>query len=369
MNTDLVSLINEKTELIERISIFDNLVLIAPYNFEKESLINYSIQKASSEKKIVSISLNMLFSVSEDEFLCKYASEILNGLKGISKDSLESSLRKMSSSKISYIIKANESDGDKISVPTSNEPLSTLQKETILNLPEWIAEENNINLMICLSEFQSVLSWNKIKPSFSDLFHEITKRQNHVRYCISGSHIHQMNKLFENKNSELCEFGHLINLEPISVDQFSDYIAKSFEKVDKIIEKDLIFKILNVTEANLRYTEYLISEVLKSNKKIISHEWVENCIEILLRRYIARYKSKLSQYNVNQRLFLIALSKSNGKKIYSLDFIRKSGLEYSAKLDKVKNSLLKEGTIYIISDKTIKFTDPLFKYWLAENFD
>tara|TARA_R100000152_G_scaffold8335_1_gene3317 strand:+ start:132 stop:668 length:537 start_codon:yes stop_codon:yes gene_type:complete len=178
-----------------------------------------------------------------------------------------------------------------------------------------------------------------------------------------------MNKLFENKNSELCEFGHLINLEPISVDQFSDYIAKSFEKVDKIIEKDLIFKILNVTEANLRYTEYLISEVLKSNKKIISHEWVENCIEILLRRYIARYKSKLSQYNVNQRLFLIALSKSNGKKIYSLDFIRKSGLEYSAKLDKVKNSLLKEGTIYIISDKTIKFTDPLFKYWLAENFD
>jgi len=369
MKNDLVSLINEKTELIERISLFDNVIIIAPYNFGKESLINYSIQKASVEKKIVSISLNMLFSVSEDEFLCKYASEILNGLKAISKDSLESSLRKMSSSKISHIIEVTESGGDKISVPTSNAPFNILQKEAILNLPERIAKEKKIDLLICLSEFQSVLSWNKIKPSFLDLFHEITTRQNHVSYCISGSHIYQMNKLFENKNSVLYEFGHIIYLESISVDQFSDYIAKSFAKVDKIIEKDLIFKILNVTEGNPRYTEYLISEVLKSNKKIISHEWVENCFEILLRRYIASYKWKLSQYNVNQRLLLVTLSKSNGKKIYSLDFIRKSGLEYSAKLDKVKNSLIKEGTIYSISDKTIKFTDPLFKYWLAENFD
>ncbi len=108
MKNDLVSLIDEKTELIERISLFDNVVIIAPYNFEKESLINYSIQKASVEKKIVSISLNMLFSVSEDEFLCKYASEILNSLKAISKDSLESYLRTMSSLEIFYNIEATK---------------------------------------------------------------------------------------------------------------------------------------------------------------------------------------------------------------------------------------------------------------------
>ena len=77
MKNDLVSLINEKTELIERINLSKNVVIIAPYNFGKESLINYSIQKASVETEIVSISLNVLFSVSEDEFLCKYASEIL----------------------------------------------------------------------------------------------------------------------------------------------------------------------------------------------------------------------------------------------------------------------------------------------------
>ncbi|WP_375580138.1 hypothetical protein ABWH96_03480 [Marivirga tractuosa] len=369
MKNDLVSLINEKTELIERINLSKNVVIIAPYNFGKESLINYSIQKASVETEIVSISLNVLFSVSEDEFLCKYASEILNSLKAISKDSLESYLRTMSSLEIFYNIEATENASYKISVSACTAPFSTLQKEEILNLPEKIAKEKKIDLLICLSEFQSVLSWNKIKPSFLDLFHEIAKRQNHVRYCISGSHIYQMNKLFGNKNSLLYKFGHITYLEPIAKEQFSDYISKSFKKVDKVIERDLISKILNVTERNPRYTEFLFSEVLKSNNKIISHEWVENCIEILLRRYIASYKSKLSQYNVNQRLFLIALSKSNGKKIYSLDFIRKSGLEYSAKLDKVKNSLLKEGTIYTISDKTIKFTDPLFKYWLAENFD
>jgi glycerol-3-phosphate cytidylyltransferase-like family protein len=71
MKNELISLINERTELLERIRLLDNVVLIAPYNFGKESLINYSIQKASVEKKIVSISLNMLFSISEDEFLCK----------------------------------------------------------------------------------------------------------------------------------------------------------------------------------------------------------------------------------------------------------------------------------------------------------
>jgi len=368
MKNDLVSLINEKIELIERISLFDNLVLIAPYNFGKESLINYSIQKASVEKKIVPISLNMLFSVSEDEFLCKYASEILNSLKAVSKDSLESYLGTMSSLEILYNIEATENSSDIISVPVSNAPFNFLQKEAILNLPERITKEKKLDLLICLSEFQSVLSWNKSKPSLLALFHEITTKHHHVRYCISGSHIYQMTTLFGNKNSVLYTFGHTIYLEPIARGQFSDYITKRFKKVNKVIERDLIFKILNVSEGNPGITDVLISELLKCNKKTISDDYVENCIEIVLSRNTPNYKSNLSQYTINQRLFLIALSKSEGKKIYSLDFIRKSGLEYSAKLDKVKNSLLKSNTIYNTSSKAIKFTDPLFKYWLAKNF-
>ena len=368
MKMELISLIKKRTELTERIRRFDNVVLIAPYNFGKESLINYSIQKTSVEKKIVSISLNMLFSVSEDEFLCKYATEILNGLKAISKDSLDFSLLKMSSSKISYIIEATENASDIISVPVSNAPFNFLQKEAILNLPERIAKEKKLDLLMCLSEFQSVLSWTKSKPSFLALFHEITTKHHHVRYCISGSHIYQMTTLFGNKNSVLYTFGHTIYLEPIAKSQFSDYITKRFKKVDKVIEKGLINKILNVSAGNPGITDFLISELLKSNQKTISDESVENCIEIVLSINIANYKSNLSQYTINQRLFLIALSKSEGKKIYSLDFIRKSGLEYSAKLDKVKNSLLKDNTIYKTSSKAIKFTDPLFKYWLAKNF-
>ncbi len=160
----------------------------------------------------------------------------------------------MSSSNISYIIEATGSGGNKISVPTTNAPFSILQKEAILNLPERIAKEKKIDLLICLFEFQSVLSWNKLKPSFLDLFHEITSRQNHVRYCISGSHIYQMDKLFENKHNVLNTFGHIIHLEPIARDQIPYYIIKRFKKIDKGIEKDLIIKILNVTERNPRYT-------------------------------------------------------------------------------------------------------------------
>ena len=84
----------------------------------------------------------------------------------------------------------------------------------ILQLPEKIAIEKEIQIVICIDEFQQISDFEDSK-TFQKKLRSVWQLQQHVSYCLFGSKKHLMNELFEKKNLPFYKFGDAIYLTKI----------------------------------------------------------------------------------------------------------------------------------------------------------
>ena len=79
----------------------------------------------------------------------------------------------------------------------------------ILNLPEVISQSKNIELVICLDEFQNIAHF-KNPLAFQKKLRSHWQHHQEVSYCLYGSKRNMMTELFENKSMPFYKFGDII---------------------------------------------------------------------------------------------------------------------------------------------------------------
>ena len=235
-------------------------------------------------------------------------------------------------------------------------------KKHLLALFESLKEiQKKYNLLLILDEFQDVSFVKEAEALWRGALQTLTKSS----VFILGSKRHILQKIFDNTNSPLFQFGDEIHLEPIALEDWHKYFKERLEPKKLKIEKDdlaYLLKIMcDVPNSICELGAYLVE---KHFRKKLTKSVIQNSLNDMIqtRQSYAYRRQFLTQIEIR---ILSRLAKGPYiKSPQSQEFLAKLKISKST-VSYTIQKLLDKGLIEFELEKGYRVSDPVFGYYLA----
>ena len=231
-------------------------------------------------------------------------------------------------------------------------------------MPEKIAQEKGIKIVVCIDEFQQIAEFNDSK-TFQKRLRTVWQLQKNVSYCLFGSKKHLMNELFEKKSLPFYKFGDAIYLQRIPVADWVDYICERFKATGKTISPELAEKVCAVVECHSSYVQQLAWLIWVNTDKNATEKEFEEAYRDILAQNTPLFEKLTENLSLYQMNFLRAIINGVHKEFSAQEVLQKYKLGSSANVAIVKRALVKKELIEI-EKREVVISDPLFKAWLKQ---
>lgn len=351
---------NETARLLTNFRHGVNTVLISPRRWGKTSLVQKVAALAQSDDLIV-VYLDIFSCRSDKEFYDAFASAVLRQTSSKWKEWVENA--KSFLSRIRPKISFGSDSVAEFSVSLEMDPQSDDVAE-ILQLPEKIAQEKGVKIVVCIDEFQQIAEFKDSK-TFQKRLRTVWQLQKNVSYCLFGSKKHLMNELFEKKSLPFYKFGDAIYLQRIPVTDWVDYICERFKATGKTISPELAERVCVAVECHSSYVQQLAWLIWVNTDKIATEKDFEEAYRDILAQNTPLFEKlteNLSSYQMN---FLRAIIDGVRKEFSAQEVVQKYKLGSSANVAIVKRALVKKELVEI-EKREVVISDPLLKAWLKQ---
>ena len=351
---------NETARLLTNFRHGVNTVLISPRRWGKTSLVQKVAALAQSDDLRV-VYLDIFSCRSDKEFYDAFASAVLRQTSSKWKEWVENA--KSFLSRIRPKISFGSDSVAEFSVSLEMDPQSDDVAE-ILQLPEKIAQEKGIKIVVCIDEFQQIAEFKDSK-TFQKRLRTVWQLQKNVSYCLFGSKKHLMNELFEKKSLPFYKFGDAIYLQRIPATDWVDYICERFKATGKTISPELAERVCVAVECHSSYVQQLAWLIWVNTDKIATEKDFEEAYRDILAQNTPLFEKlteNLSSYQMN---FLRAIIDGVRKEFSAQEVVQKYKLGSSANVAIVKRALVKKELVEIEKREVI-ISDPLLKAWLKQ---
>jgi hypothetical protein len=351
---------SELKRLSDNIASHINTVLISPRRWGKSSLVLKAGDRLQRRKTLLRFCYLDLFSTrTEEEFYAQFAREVLR----ISYSKWEERIdhAKVFFKHVVPQFKVGLDPVNDFSISFNWEEVKKSPEE-ILNLPERIGKEKEIEIVVCLDEFQNIGYYDD-PASFQKKLRAQWQRHNRTTYCIYGSKRHMMTELFENKSMPFYKFGDVMFLEKIPESYWIPFITHGFERTGKTISEKCAVQIARKMENHPYFVQQLASTAWNTTTKYCGEEVVEQSIEMLFVEHAILFQREIDGLTNAQINFLKAVC-DDVVRFSAAETLRTYKLGTSGNVNRIKESLIKKEVLDITAD-TIEFIDPLFKLWFS----
>lgn len=351
---------NETARLLTNFRHGVNTVLISPRRWGKTSLVQKVAALAQSDDLRV-VYLDIFSCRSDKEFYDAFASAVLRQTSSKWKEWVENA--KSFLSRIRPKISFGSDSVAEFTVSLEMDPQSDDVAE-ILQLPEKIAQEKGVKIVVCIDEFQQIAEFKDSK-TFQKRLRTVWQLQKNVSYCLFGSKKHLMNELFEKKSLPFYKFGDAIYLQRIPATDWVDYICERFKATGKTISPELAERACVAVECHSSYVQQLAWLIWVNTDKIATEKDFEEAYRDILAQNTPLFEKlteNLSSYQMN---FLRAIIDGVRKEFSAQEVVQKYKLGSSANVAIVKRALVKK-EIVEIEKREVIISDPLLKVWLKQ---
>jgi hypothetical protein len=334
-----------------------NTILISPRRWGKSSLVKKAGDLSESDDlKVIYIDA---FSLRDtEEFYTALATEVIKRTSGTIESWAGFVKRFLTrlTPKISF-------GTDPVNSFELSFEMDSIEKNyaEILDLPEKIAQDKGIRLIICIDEFQDTASFSE-----SSLFHKRLRsawqNHQHVTYCIYGSKQHMMSSLFEKQSMPFYKFGENIHLAKISLSDWILFITQQFEKTGKTISDELAQKIASTVKCHSYYVQQLSHLVWQRTIESVDENILTSALNDLLDQNNMLYQRETERLSETQFNFMKALASGVSYGFSKKGFIQKYKIGTSANVSKIKKALVDKEFIEV-TGKSASFLDPAFELW------
>lgn len=359
-----VNRVDEKKRLALNFANKVNTILISPRRWGKSSLVKEvgtAMHKAHKQYRFAYIDL---FSIrTEAEFYEAYAKAVIK----CSSNKFDEWV-----SNASLFLK-NVTPKISISADVQHEfdlsfDVKDIKKsyDTILNLPEKIAKEKNLKIIICIDEFQNIASFTD-NLAFQKRLRSFWQQHQHVTYCLYGSKRSLLIQLFEKRAMPFYRFGDIMYLEKIAAEHWHPFILKGFVKTKKKISPEQIEKILELMQCHPYYVQQLCYLLWIRSGKIVKDDDVRASVEDLVNQNSNLFEREAESMSNSKIALIRAIANGYYSGLSSADVIREFHLGSSANVTKTLKALdLDE----IIDKKNGEYhlIDPSFELWFRKRF-
>lgn len=339
-------------------------VLISPRRWGKSSLVKQMEIKMENKRKKFRFCFIDLFKIrNEEDFYSSFANTIIKSTSSKSEEWIASA--KMFLGKVTPRISFGTD-------PMSDFELSfdvrNIKKnyEEILNLPEKIAEEKNINVIVCIDEFQNLSNFNE-PLLFQKRLRSVWQHHQRANYILYGSKRHMLMHIFEHKSMPFYKFGEVLYLDKIGQMDLISYIVSAFAGTGKTIDKLNAERIVEYVNCHSYYTQQLAHLVWLNTEETVNEEIVELAVNELVSQNAMLFQREVDGLSSTQIKLLKAVSQGV-EKISSAEVIKRYKLSTSAHVTRAKKSLEKKELIDTLYNK-IEFIDPVFLLWFERYFN
>lgn len=337
-----------------------NTVLMSPRRWGKTSLVNRVARSASGKERII-VQMDIFACRSEYDFYNTFSSAILK--QTASKIDEWKDLAKGFIERLTPKISVAPEPASEYSVSLGITP-KTHTPEEVLSLPEKIAQRKGCELVICIDEFQQIGEFPD-SLAVQKRLRSVWQHQKHVSYCLYGSRLHLMTRLFQKKSYPFYKFGEILNLEPIPLQTWIPYVQGRFERFGKHISEDYVAKICDTVQYQSSYVQQLAYSVLLLSEKEVDDTAFERSVEDLLAQNNTVFIEQTQSLTTYQLNFLKAVMDgiTGG---YGEANVRESyNLGSPSNITRLKQSMIDKELVDITSEGMV-LGDPVLKMWLKQ---
>lgn len=337
-----------------------NTILISPRRWGKTSLVKKVAQLAQTKTRKI-VYLDIFSCRTESEFYRLFATSVLKQTSSKWDEWVENTKQFLAHINPKISIGTDPMNDFSISFEYS---MQDNAGNDILQLPEKIAIEKGIQIVICIDEFQQISDFEDSK-TFQKKLRTVWQLQQHVSYCLFGSKKHLMNELFEKKNLPFYKFGDAIYLTKIETKYWIEYICKRFENTGKHISPELAKEICRLVDNHSSYVQQLAWLLWIRTTDIATEEQLTHALEDLLDQNNILFQSETENLSAYQMNFLKQVIDGIHSKFSSKEIILKYNLGTSANIVRLKSALLQKELIET-DGKEIILADPVFGVWFKK---
>lgn len=340
-----------------------NTILISPRRWGKSSLVRKVIENSKTTRSDVRFALVDIFACkSEYEFYRMLASAVVKQTSSKIEEWVE--LAKRFLSNISPKFSFGSDPMNDFSISFEWNPKDGTEEE-ILRLPEKIAREKGIRVVVCIDEFQQIMEFDD-PITFQKKLRTAWQQQQQTTYCLFGSKRHMMLKMFNGPDRPFYKFGDMIFLQKIPKEYWIRFICQRFEETGKHITEEQAGRICDITEGISSYVQHLSWIVWYKASPVVQNKDISEAVDELLAQNRVFFQRDMEQLTGLQKNFLVAMANGVSEGFTKQSVIRKYNLGNSSNIQVAKNSLSTKE--FIDYDETfIQFNDPMFKLWIKRN--
>ncbi|MGE5341393.1 MAG: AAA family ATPase [Candidatus Omnitrophota bacterium] len=238
--------------------------------------------------------------------------------------------------------------------------------ENILEIPEKIASEKDINICIAFDEFQEV---NRIDPFLINRMRSAFQNHRHISYVFLGSKQSLMETIFADSNSPFYEFGRKISIDKIERSDWEQFLKEKFKRTGLNIAESTIEAIIDKSGGHPHFTQYFASmawELLLEGIDDKEPQFTETWMNRIVAGQSILFQNMFDQFNQNQRKVLTAIaSLKPGEQLFSEESRKQFQLPTTSTVSVTIHSLLKKELIYKQNGNYF-IANPVLKEWLIQ---
>jgi AAA+ ATPase superfamily predicted ATPase len=352
---------NECARLVDTLSGGNNMVLYAPRRFGKTSLVFRAIEQLE-QMGFTCVYFDFMPVFSTESFVRLYT-KALSGKQS----NLNIFVEKFASiiKNIRPFFTLSQDGTPEISIDFANTKVDETVIAQLLDMPERLADKNK-RVILFFDEFQEVEKLKNIH--FEALLRSKIQHQQNVKYLFSGSKTHLLKEMFNDKNrafyhsASQMTIGHLPQQDTIA------YLKTKFASSNITIDEPVACYLIDVAADIPHYIQMLAAEVWQdavNNLSVITKDTIDESAKKVLAHKSDFYMELYENQSDSRKQLLKALS-TDGKNIFSVEYIQKNRLPAVATIQRAVKDLINKGIIEKVKDAYF-IADPFFKQYIIQN--
>ena len=339
-----------------------NVILMSPRRMGKTSLVK-KVRSEINDPKIKVVLMDIYDCRSEYDFYNRFASSIMKETASKAEQVLENIKKFLV--RVSPKISFNAEPLSDFSLSLGITPKEYSPQE-ILELPEAVAKEKNVHIIVCIDEFQQIGEFPD-SITVQKRMRGVWQHQQNVSYCLFGCKKHLMTKLFQSRRMPFFQFGEVNELKPIPTDDWVAFIQQRFSDKGQSISTELARKICETVDNYSSYVQQLAWNVMAETDKVATEESLRNGIEELLAQnssFFTEQTRGLSTYQLN---FIRAICAGYHSGFTSKEVASLFPMGTKSNIPRIKASLL-DREIIDENDSGVVLADCVFQRWFMREF-
>ncbi len=340
-----------------------NTMIISPRRWGKSSLVEKVLLEINLDnRKTKTVNMDLFSYNSQEAFLEGFAREIIKASTPKWQEWLNSG--KDLFKRIIPKINVGMDPVTDFSISFDWAELNKFSDE-ILNLPEVIAIEKDIKMIICLDEFQNLAGFSDFE-NFEKKMRAVWQRQKNVTYCLYGSKRHMMTDIFNSPSKPFYRFGDIMMLPKIETVKWTNFIVDSFILSGKQIDESVAAIIPKLMKNHSWYVQQLSHYTWNLTDIHATISEVKAGLIELIQANSPLYQNEVENLSTTQLNLLKAVIKGEYK-FSSVAVMTAYKIGTPRNVSKNKTLLINNDIIQEIEGR-YEFLDPAFEIWFNKQF-